>query len=42
MNVDWTVEKISPTVSTIKIPYIRNKDWEQWVFVSADRHLDTP
>lgn len=38
----WTVEGTHDHVTHIKIPYIRRKEWEQWVLLSSDRHHDNP
>jgi hypothetical protein len=38
----WSVEETGPTVQTIRIAMDRNKEWSQWMLVTADRHLDNP
>lgn len=38
--VKWSVTKESDVCATIHVPFERKKDWEQWVLVGADRHLD--
>lgn len=38
----WTVEQTSPTVTTIRIPVNRNREWEQWALITSDRHIDSP
>lgn len=41
-QVRWAVEETGPTVQTIRIKLDRNKSWEQWALLTADRHLDNP
>ena len=38
----WTVERGGPVCTNIRIDYDRNKDWEQWGLLTADRHIDSP
>lgn len=38
----WSVEETSPTVQTIRVALDRNREWEQWALLTADRHLDNP
>jgi hypothetical protein len=40
--MNWSVEETGSTVQTIRIAMDRNKNWEQWMLVTADRHLDNP
>lgn len=40
--MNWTVERMSPVCVKLRIQGERNPDWEQYVLVSADRHLDSP
>lgn len=40
--MNWTVEETASVVSTLRIGYQRSSSWEQWVLVSADRHIDSP
>lgn len=36
----WSVGETAGTVATIRVKYERNKAWEQWGLISADRHID--
>lgn len=40
--MNWAIESTGPLVSTLRIGYQRAFSWEQWVLVSADRHIDSP
>lgn len=40
--MNWIVEKTNDLVTTLRIEAIRNKSWEQWVFLGSDEHLDNP
>ena len=42
VKVGWTVEETGPTVQTIRVAMDRNREWEQWALLTADRHLDNP
>lgn len=37
---NWIVEKNSDVCVTISIPFDKRADWEQWVLMTADRHID--
>lgn len=36
----WTVTATGPSVTTIKIGCVENREWEQWALLTSDRHLD--
>ena len=36
----WSIEEVSPTVHTMRIDYIPNKDWEFRILLTADEHVD--
>jgi hypothetical protein len=40
--MQWKVEQTSATVATIRVTATRAKSWEQWILLSADRHMDHP
>lgn len=40
--MDWTIEKSDETVATLRLSGQRNRDWEQWVLLTSDVHLDNP
>ena len=40
--VSWTIERIKPAVSMMRIDMNRNSSWEQWGLLSSDRHFDNP
>jgi len=41
-STGFQIEQNSPTVTTIRVPVQRNRQWEQWALLSADRHFDNP
>ena len=40
--MSWATEQTNATTATIRIDLERNKEWQQWVLCSADRHFDNP
>lgn len=40
--MDFEIEMLSSTVMGIRMNFIPNKEWEQWVLLSSDRHFDNP
>ena len=38
----WSIEKIGPTVSTARVTYEVNSNWEHWVLLRSDAHMDNP
>ena len=42
LTAEWETEQTGPTVSTIRVKCREHQEWEQWVLLSAVRHLDNP
>jgi hypothetical protein len=41
MKRPWTIEQTSPAVTTLRIHGKKNREWEQWVLLTSDRHFDS-
>jgi hypothetical protein len=42
MAIEWSIERASPVSAVMRIPYLRNADWEQYGLITSDRHLEHP
>ena len=40
--MSYEIKALSPTCTRINVDFKRNKQFEQWVLLSSDRHLDNP
>jgi hypothetical protein len=40
--MQWTARKVSQTCCQVDVRMERNRGWEQWALLSADRHVDNP
>jgi hypothetical protein len=38
----FTIERTGPACHDLSMQYSRGKDWEQWVYLGADAHIDNP
>jgi UDP-2,3-diacylglucosamine pyrophosphatase LpxH len=39
--VNWTIEKISPVLLKLNGSYQRSQDYESWILLTSDRHIDS-
>jgi hypothetical protein len=37
---DWSVEQVSANTARMRVTYQRNQDWQFYVLLTADRHID--
>lgn len=41
-SINWTSKRFSKHVIKAEIPIQRNKDWEWWMLITSDHHIDSP
>lgn len=41
-TLPWSIKRAGPASFSLRFDMRRSADWEQWVLVTADRHLDNP
>jgi hypothetical protein len=38
----WTINQLAPAAHAHRVEINRNSDWEHWMLLTSDRHLDNP